>query len=195
MKKTSIVIVALLCVALVCGGFYLLKNRANSSPEEGVLTQVEKIITRNLDAQYPVTPREVVKFYNKIITSYYAKDYTDKEFDALTRQALKLFDAELVETNPLESYKVAVRLEVQDYERRERTIEKDNVCDSQDVLYLTDPNNGDEIAYVTASYFMKEENAYEKIYQRYVLRKDSEGCWKILSFYQIQAPSADTDEI
>ena len=83
MKKTSIVIVALLCVALVCGGFYLLKNRANSSPEEGVLTQVEKIITRNLDAQYPVTPRAAVKSYNKIITSYSAKDHTDKEFETL----------------------------------------------------------------------------------------------------------------
>ena len=77
MKKAGIVVAALLCVALVCGGFYYLKNRPSGIDKEENLTEVQKIITRDLDQQYPPTPREVVKFYNRIIMSYYGEDYSD----------------------------------------------------------------------------------------------------------------------
>lgn len=64
------------------------------------------------------------------------------------------------------------------------------VCDSNDVKYVTD--NGSKIAYVKASYFMKEGSSYSKTYQEYVLRQDKEGCWRILTFYKIAADS-DTE--
>ena len=53
-------------------------------------------------------------------------------------------------------------------------------------------NNGSKIAYVKASYFMKEGSSYSKTYQEYVLRQDKEGCWRILTFYKIAADS-DTE--
>lgn len=194
MKKARIVIAALVCVILVCGGFYFVKNRANSSPEEGDLTQIQKLITRNLEQQYPATPREVIVLYNKIIMMYYEGEYSEEEFQALAAQTLMLFDKELADINPLQSYMASLRAEINDYKIRNRSIKKANVCDSRDVLFLTDPNNQDEIAYVTASYFVKEDTSYEKIHQRYVLRKDSEGCWKILTYYQIEGKSSEGEE-
>lgn len=193
MKKAGIVVVALLCVALICGGFFLLKNRASETKEED-LTKVQKIITRNLDQDYPATPREVVKFYNRIVTSYYEGEYTADEFDALTDQALALFDKELAENNPKSTYEQQVKDSVENYKTRKRSISTTSVCDSRDVVYLTDPDTGDEIAYVTASYFVKENNSYDRTYQEYVLRRDEDEHWKILTFYKVEGESSEDDK-
>ena len=55
-------------------------------------------------------------------------------------------------------------------------------------------NRGDEIAYGTASYFIKNGSSYTKTYQKYVLRKDDDGDWKILTFYKIEGESSESDE-
>ena len=176
MKKVGIVVAALLCVALVCSGFYLAKNHAETHSGENVqLTKVQKIIMRDLENDYPATPREVVKFYNQIITVYYGEDYTDEEFSSLVLQARQVMDKELLENNPETDYKEAVRKDVANYKERSRTIRQTSVCDTNEVLYLTDKNNGDELAYVTASYFVQEKKKFDKTYQKYVLRKDDEG--------------------
>ncbi len=191
MKKTGIVIIALVVIIGICGAFYAVnENSKKESQKEASLTEIQKITTKDLDANYPQTPREVVKFYNKIVDSYYKDQYTDDELDALADQALKLFDDELVQNNPKDSYKTSIVADVKNYKDQGKTIAQTDVCDSNDVKYVTD--NGDSIAYVTASYFIKQDNSYSKTYQEYVLRKDSEGRWKILTFYKI-ASDSDTE--
>lgn len=194
MKKAFIIVAALLCVALVCGGFYYVKNRPGAIDKGENLTEVQKIITTNLDQQYPPTPREVVKFYNRIILSYYEGDYSEDEFDALADQALELMDDDLAANNPKQEYMASVRKEVENYASRKRSITKANVCDSRDVIYFEDPNNGDDIAYVTVSYFVKENNSYDKTYQQYVLRKNDAGEWKILTYYQIEGTESEDED-
>ncbi len=191
MKKIGIVIIALVVIMGICGAFYAVnENSKKESQKEASLTEIQKITTKDLDANYPQTPREVVKFYNKIVDSYYKDQYTDDELDALADQALKLFDDELVQNNPKDTYKSSIIADVLNYEDQGKTISQINVCDSNDVKYVTD--NGDSIAYVTTSYFIKQDNSYSKTYQEYVLRKDSEGRWKILTFYKI-ASDSDTE--
>lgn len=195
MKKVGIVFLALLCTALVCGGFFLLKSKIRVHPDEGAdLTAVEKIITRNLDENYPSTPREVVKFYNKIILNYYKEDYTEDQFDGMMTQARKLLDDKLLENNPSDSYKEAVKKEIANYKSRDREIRQSAVCDSGDVLYTKDKENGDDLAYVTATYFVKEKKEFTRTYQMYVLRKNDEGQWKILTYYQIDKDPNMEDE-
>ncbi len=191
MKKTGIVIIALVVIIGICGAFYAVnENSKKESQKEASLTEIQKITTKDLDASYPQTPREVVKFYNKIVDCYYKDQYTDDELDALVDQALKLFDDELVQNNPKDTYKASIVADVKNYKDQGKTIAQTDVCDSNDVKYVTD--NGDSIAYVTASYFIKQDNSYSKTYQEYVLRKDSEGRWKILTFYKI-ASDSDTE--
>jgi hypothetical protein len=192
MKRIGIVIAALLCIALLCGGFYYAKNRASSS-DDVELTKVQKIIARNLESNYPATPREVVKLYNRIITSYYDETYTDEEFEALAEQARGLFDADLLANNPVDQYEADVKAEVVDYEQRSRQIRQTSVCDSDDVLYLTDDSNGDQLAYVSATYFIKEGNSFERTYQMYVLRKDENEEWKILTYYKIDKTASEDE--
>ena len=155
-----------------------------------MLTEVQRITTKDLDKNYPQTPREVVKFYNRIVKCYYGMQYSDEELDALTDQALKLFDDELAANNPKDTYKQSVTADAQSYKEQGITLAQTGVCDSNDVKYVTD--NGNKIAYVKASYFMKEGSSYSKTYQEYVLRQDDEGHWRILAFYKLAADS-DTE--
>lgn len=188
-KKILVIIAAVLCVGLVCGGFYLIKQRSASSSDKVDLTDVQKLNTRDLEKDYPQTPREVVKLFNKIIRCYYNDKYTEDELKRLTEQAWKLFDSELQENNPLDEYLKSVQADVADYKERSRRISNTSVCDSNDVRYLTD--NGDDLAYVTASYFVKEKNGYTDTDEMYVLRKDADEKWKILVFYQIEGDSTE----
>lgn len=189
-KKIGIIITAIVCIALICVGFYFLKKGSTSS-ENGQLTKVQKITTQDLENDYPETPREVIKLYNKIISAFHQEDYTKEELEKMCRVAYGLMDEELQENNPFDDYVVSVESDVLNYESRKREIVQTNVCDSNDVLYKTDSKTGENLAYVSASYFVKEDKEYTNTYQMYVLVKDQEGNWKIKVYYQIEAPEEE----
>lgn len=192
MKKAGIFLAALICICVVLGGFYYVNDKKKTTAEDNTkLTEVEKVITKNLDSSYPKTPREVVKFYNRIITCYYANQYSEEQLNQLVDKAQELFDDELKQNNPKERYLLAVKTDVEKYESESKTISQSNVCDSNDVLYKT--VDGDDLAYVTASYFIKEGTSYSKTYQEYVLRKNDKGQWKILGYEKVEGASSDDE--
>ena len=193
MKKTRIVILAIVIVAAICTAFYIVNNNSKKeSAKEAGLTEIQKITTRNMEKDYPATPREVIKFYNRIVKCYYGRQYYDDELEQLADQALSMFDDDLLKKNEKESYIESVKSDAAQYEEDNKSISQTDVCDSNDVKYMTD--NGDDIAYVTASYFIKTGSSYTKTYQEYVLRKDGDGDWKILTFYKIEGESSESDE-
>jgi hypothetical protein len=151
------------------------------------LTETQKIITKNLDKDYPMTPREVVKFYNRISLCMCNEDFSDDELKSLCDQMLKLLDAELVEANPADQYYESAKAEVEQDHENSKTIMSSSVSDTNDVQYQT--VDGDECAYVTASYFINENKKYSRTYQTFVLRKDDDGNWKILTWYRTEGDS------
>lgn len=189
-KKVGIIIAALLCIAVLCVGFYFLKENSISSAEKE-LTKVEKIITKDLDKDYPATPRETIKLYNQIIMAFHQEKYSAKELEGMCNVAYGLMDIELQGNNPFDEYMVSVQNEVANYNARKREILQANVCDSNEVLYKTDSSNGDDVAFVTASYFVKEDGEYTNTHQMYVLVQDENDNWKIKTYYQIEAPQGD----
>lgn len=192
MKKVRIVIIAVVLVGLVCGGFYYMSSKKDVSVENKTeLTTLDKIILKDLESNYPSTPRAVVKLYNQIITCYYSAEFKDDEFEKLVDQALLLFDDELKAKNPKDEYMKTLSNEIEEYKTKDKTISQTAVCSSNDVLYRND--NGDEIAYVNASYFIKEGKEHVKTYEQYVLRKDEKGNWKILGYYEIEEDPTESD--
>lgn len=195
MKKAGIVIIALVLVASLCGGFYYIKSRADAnSGENQKLTKVQKLITRNMDENYPKTPRAVVKLYNQFVSCYYKEKYTDEELDSLVEQAQKLFDDELLQNNPKDELKASVIADVKDYKDKSRVISQTSVCDTEDVQYVTDKEKGDSLAYVQAYYFIKEKKKFFRTYQMYVLREDASGRWKIVHFYQVEGNKTEESQ-
>lgn len=191
MKKTRLVILAIVCITLICGGFYYLIHVGKQNDEKE-LTEIQKILTKDLEKIYPKTPREVIKLYNRILLCYYDEKVTEEELEQLVEQAQLLFDEELLVINPKDKYLASIKDEIALYKEKNRQIVETSVGSSNDVLYKQDGD--DEIAYVTASYFTKENNAFSKTYQQYVLRKDQDGRWKMLAFYKVEGESLKDDE-
>ena len=191
-KQVRVIILAVICIALIVGVFWQVNRSREASVEDTVeLTEVQKVITKDLDKNYPETPREVVKTYNRIISCFYGEEYTDEELYDLGNQARKLFDQELLDNNPEDTYFDALKADIADYKEHSRTIASTSVCDSNDVKFQK--VDGDECAYVDASYFINENKKYSRTYQTYVLRKDADGKWKILVFYQTEGESSEDE--
>lgn len=191
MKQKMIrVIVVVLAVVLIVGSYYYFTVYKSAGVDGNVeLTEVQKVITKDLEENYPATPREVVKYYNRIQECFYNETYTDEELYDLGDQARMLMDEELLANNPRDTYFDALKADIADFEARDKKIMSSDVCDSNDVHFRK--VDGDECAYVTASYFVDEAKSYSRTYQMYVLRKDEDGNWKILVFYQIEGDSSN----
>lgn len=189
MKKVRVLVVSIICISLIVGYYYYLSAKNAASTEEKVtLTETDKLITKDLKNDYPSTPREVIKFYNRILKCYYDGDYTDEQLEELADQARMLMDNELLENNPRDQFLQSLKADIASYAENSKTISQTSVCGSNDVEYKT--IDGDECAYVTASYFVKQKNEFTRTNQQYVLKKDDDGNWKILVFYQIEGDSS-----
>ena len=183
-----------ICAAIVVGYYYYLsrKNDNQTSEEREEMSEVDKIISRDFQDKYPTTPREVVKWYNRIITAYYKEEYSDEELDKMADQARMLMDEELLSHNSKESYMAAVKTDIENYKNRKRQIVQSKVCDSNDIRYAT--VKGYSCAYVNTYYFVKEGSDYTRSYQEFVLRKDSKGNWKILTFRLTQGEAEENEQ-
>ena len=179
-KNLRTIIVVVICAAMCIGYFYYLSNR--DSGKEKNLTEVEQVITKDLDKSYPKTAREVVKFYNRILQCYYNEEHTDDQLAQLTEQARVLMDKELQEKNPEKDYLAAVKLDIETYKEKEKKITSITMDSTNEVEYKT--VNGEECAYVDVSYFIMEKDGSSRAEQTYILRKDEDGRWKMLGFYQ-----------
>ena len=192
MKKAKIIIIAIACICLICGGYFVFSQ--NNATTEKELTEVEKILVKDLRKDYPKTPREVVKFYNRIVKSYYGEDLNEKQLRKMTNQMLLLLDKELLEENPADEYYESVRAEIAEYKRDKKVVVNTDISDSNDVEYINDKKEGetevDKIAYVNASYFINTDGRFTNTYQQFVLRQDEDGDWKILAFYEVEGESS-----
>lgn len=190
MKKTRVMIIVAVCVALLVGSYLFWINRkSNVSPEDVELTKVQKLITKDLSKNYPATPREVIKIYNEIITCFYNEVYTEDELESLVDMTLLMMDEELAANNPKKDYLKEVKDEIAEFAAAERTIVSYTLPSSNEVEYRT--VDGRECAYVETSYFIKEKSSYSKTFQTYVVRKDDNGDWKILVFYKTKGDVSD----
>ena len=177
------IVVIILGTLIVAYYFYLTRNTGSVSEESATseqLTEMTKVTTKDFSRDYPATPREVIKWYNRILKLYYDPATTDEDLEKLMDQARMLFDEELLSYNPEEAYEASVKLDVASYSARERYIINTDVSDTYDVAYKK--IDGDEIAYVVAYYFMKDGSGYTSTYQKYALRQDDADNWKILGF-------------
>ena len=181
-KAIRIGLSVIICAGLVVGYYYYLSHRndTNTTEDATKVTEVDKILQKDFDEQYPTSPREVVKWYNRIITAYYGEEYTDEQLEGMADQARKLLDDELLQYNPKDTYLENLKKDIDNYKTLNKKIVHSSVSDSNDITYAT--VKGESCAYVNAYYFSKEGSNYSRTYQEFVLRKDSKGKWKILTF-------------
>lgn len=180
MKNLRGIIVIVVCACLCVGYYYYLSHR--DTAKDSAPTEMEQLINKDLDKSYPTTPREVIKFYNRILCSLYNEESSEEEVEALGEQARKLFDEELLAQNPEDVYFTSLETELEEYAEDKKKIISVTISTSKEVDYKE--ANGEECAYVESSYYLKGENETGRAEQTYILRKDENGRWKILGYYR-----------
>ena len=109
MKKTNtsvtkITVFFIFLLVLVVGYYAYLSGTHRTEQQEAVMSEIDTALSRNLENNYPSTPKEVVKYYNDLMKCFYNEDCTEEELQELGKKSLQLFDEELRENNEEESY-------------------------------------------------------------------------------------------
>ena len=182
MKKATpklITTFTILIVALVAFVAYYayLANRKQEAKDEATLSAVQETLSRNMNNNYPATPKEVIKYYNEILKCFYNEECTDEEIEELGQRARELYDAELLEANELGTYMLRLREEIADYKENNRRIINAVVAASTNVDYFME--DGFSFARIMCVYYIMEGDQSYPTNQVYLLRKDDENHWKI----------------
>lgn len=184
-KKRGGVIVLLLMAVVLIGAFAAVAFRPPKTVEEATeLTEKDELMNKNIAANYPATPREVMKLYNRYILCLYGADgeeLTDEQVRGLGRKMRELYDEELLTANPEETRLLKLVQELAAFRADGKTMIQTNICGSNEVEFID--VNGASGARLEASYFVKDSSKeFSRTYQQFLLRKDSSGKWKILGF-------------
>lgn len=187
-KKRGGVVILILIAVLVVGAFTFLAYRTPKTAEEATkVSEKDELLNKNIAVNYPSTPREVLKLYNRYILCFYGmegSELTDGEMRALNTKMRELYDEELLTENPEEAHFRDLSQELATFKSAGKVMIQANVCDSNEVDYID--VEGGSGALVEASYFIKKDSKeFTRTYQRYLLRKDDSGNWKILGFVQV----------
>lgn len=177
-KSTTRITIAMICLIVLLVALYAyLSNRRKEERTETVMTPVQEAMSRDLQNDYPATPKEVVKYYNQLLMCFYNEECTEDEITELGEKARELYDAELLEENQPETYMVRLRDDIQDYKENKRRITSSAVAASTSVVY--DTLDGHSFARILCGYNIKEDKENYPLKQVYLLRRDEDKRWKI----------------
>ena len=186
-KISTAIIIIVVSVALIVGAFVLISGKVakNNINDTGKITAVQNVLLRNMENNYPPTPKEVLKYYSDITQCFYAGGYTEEEFVDLANRALELYDEELRANQNYDVYMDDLRDEIQGYKDRDWSISSYSTSASTDVVEFE--RDGYEWAQLYAFYNVRQKTEIVKVTEQFLLRKDKDGRWKIYGWEQVKA--------
>lgn len=189
-RGTKGIIILVMMMVLVIGYFYYLSNRTVSSDNKTATVNTEKIspvatvLLRNLDINYPATPKEVVKYYAELTKVLYNEEYTDEEFQALAVKIQQLYDPELVANKEQSEYLQDLKDEIETFHTNKWTISTYWTSSSTDVERFTE--DGYEFARLYCTFTIRQSGGSGSSNEVFLLRKDENEHWKIYGWKQVQ---------
>lgn len=182
MKKTNtsvtkITVLFIFLLVLVVGYYAYLSGTHCTEQQEAVMSEVDTALSRDLDNDYPATPKEVIKYYNDLMKCFYNEECTAEELQDLGRKSLQLFDEELQENNDEDTYLIRLQGEVQNYKDNKRKITSVSLAPSTNVDYYS--VDGYSFARISCGYTMTENGKKTSTVMVYLLRRDDSRRWKI----------------
>lgn len=182
-KKTQnpvvVVIVMAFLAVFIIGGFFLVRSIGLKNLEiKKSKTEVEKLMELNLDENYPGNAREVLKVYNRILKCCYNEELTDEQIKKLAEQNQKLFDEQLLEKNPYDQYVEKLKKDIKDYKDKKTTIANIAIQDLAEAE--REERGGYKFCNLLVSYIVKDTKGLKTTNEKYYLREDDKGRWKIL---------------
>ena len=172
-------IVALIISGLMVAYFQFMKNQQLLEVGKEPATETEKLIAKDLQIGYPETPTETMKLWGRYNQCIYNSSLSEEEFSSLLGQLREMYSSELISNNPEENHKTKLQTDVDTYKEKKWKIVNYSAETGQAVEYKT--INGKECAYLHISYFIKQDKAYSKLHQKFIMVKE-DNKWKILGW-------------
>ena len=181
-SKVFAIIFSVLLVAGILGMFIYLNNKPKSQTldAEVVISNVDNVVLRNLEINYPPTPKEVLKYYSEITTCFYQADLKEEDLVKLAQTARKLYDEELCAGISEEEYLESLREDILEFNSMGIVVSGYTVSSSTDVEEFE--MDGRKYARLYATYRLRQGTEYIYSNEVFVMRKDEEGHWKILGW-------------
>lgn len=172
----------LLCVAVLIVFFILNQNADDGvfAKKENTSTEVQNILSKDIERNYPATVREVVRLFSRISKCYYNETISASEFQQLITMQRILFDEEFLENNPLETFVNNLSSEIEEMRKNKNTMISYRVQKQSSVTEWESGEN--KFSSIIASYTLKENSDYKKTYEEFLLREDESGRWKIVGW-------------
>lgn len=181
------VVVGIVLICLVGGYYYYLTNRTpdKSREEKNVkATAVQETLMRDLDKNYPPTPREVVKYFGQISQCLVGETYTDEEFEELALQAQRLYDDELIANKTQQQYLDDLKWDINNFKDQEIVISSYSPSSSVDVEEFS--RDGYKWAKLYCNFSLRKGTYIETNEEVFLLRRDEDGHWKIYGWQPVE---------
>lgn len=184
-KKLAQLIGSLGVVAVVVLGVFLALNLREDdgvfSKEDAKNTEVQNILSKDIDRNYPATVREVVRLFSRVSKCYYNETVSEEEFNALIEFQRKLFDEEFLQNNPLDTFTNNLKAEIDVAKAKENKMSMYRVQKQSSVNTWNDDDN--HFASIIASYIMSAKGESPTwTFEEFLLREDEKGRWKIVGW-------------
>lgn len=176
--KGMILLVVLVC--LVLGYYFYLSNRdvpETEMTDAEIMTMTQRALARNLETNYPPSPREVVKYFSEITQCFYNEEHSEEELKALGLQMRGIYDDELIANQTEEEYLDLLQKDIDEYKANDRTISAYSPSSSVDVENFS--QDGYEWARLYCVYDIKQDSLLYQTTLCFILRKDENDHYKI----------------
>lgn len=189
-------IIMLVLLALILGYYAYLSNRSKKDKsEEVVISAVQEVLMRDMEKNYPPTPKEVLKYYSELTQCFYNEELTEEELKDLGMRARELYDDELVANQTEEEYLSDLEFDVASFHSKGLTVFSFSTSSSTDVEEFT--MDGRKWARLYCIYNLRQGSAMLSTQEVFLMRKDEDGHWKIYGWDLVEneeTESADNNE-
>lgn len=193
MKKygRTVIVIAVL-VALGLGYYYYLANKDTGKDATDIAadtSEVSVLISKDIMANYPESPKDVVNLYARITKAYYDTSLTDEQIEALGKQARLMFDDELKNTQTDADFYEKLKEDIGNYNSTKTRISSYVIQSAAKTKYSTFKDR--QYASIALVYYLRQGDKLIDSPTKFTLRKDDDGHWKIL-FWELTEIDSDT---
>lgn len=188
-KIIAMIAAILVVVVIVYANIVSRKDKANKEEIE-TPTQVQKLLDKDYEKEYPASVREVVRTYFKAIECMYNEELSEDDFIDLADVERELLDDELLGKNPYGEFLERLRKEVNEYKNNNTIIAQWDVGENDTIKYWY--HEKDRYASVIATIRLtgKQNSIFM---EKFILRCDEEEKWRILGWEEAQNKDVNED--
>lgn len=178
---------------LIIASYYYVKTRTTPifSNQETKMTELEILLNKDLEINYPASPREVLNLYNRITKVLYNEKLKDEEIDQLAEKLFLLLDDELSNNKKYEEYILDLKAEMASYKDANKTLINHAIEPISATIFWQD--NGMEYASLSTSFSINRDGNNSKVIEDFIFRKDKAEKWKILGWRASDKKKLETE--